>query len=174
MILSFDVGITNLAYCLIETLPDHKIIRWDVCKIPSNNMPQLIAFLDALNFDASKIDIVLVEKQPARNCKMRIIEHVLLTFFLTKSFKKVISFNPKLKLGSLGKTIKGKQNYSTRKKYGIILTNRFLSDFPQCPEIDNTFKNNSKKDDLSDSLLQALSYCNPSLVESLQQCIMTI
>ena len=173
MILSFDVGITNLAYCLIETT-SHKIKKWDVCKIPSNNMKQLIGFLDSLNFDSTAIDLVLVEKQPSRNCKMRIIEHILLTFFLVKKFNNVLSFNPKLKLGSLGKSVKGKQNYSTRKKYGIIMTNRFLLDYPQSSEIKNTFNTNSKKDDLSDSLLQALSYCNPSLVESLQQCIMTI
>ena len=137
-------------------------------------MKQLIGFLDSLNFDSTAIDLVLVEKQPSRNCKMRIIEHILLTFFLVKGFNNVISFNPKLKLGSLGKSVKGKQNYSTRKKYGIIMTNRFLLDYPQSSEIKNTFNTNSKKDDLSDSLLQALSYCNPSLVESLQQCIMTI
>ena len=64
-------------------------------------MKQLIGFLDSLNFDSTAIDLVLVEKQPSRNCKMRIIEHILLTFFLAKGFNNVLSFNPKLKLGSL-------------------------------------------------------------------------
>lgn len=176
MILSFDVGITNLAYCVISD-DATTIHRWDVCKIPSpqQNLDGLIAFLNDLNFDTDVITTVLVEKQPSRNCKMRILENILLTYFKVKSFTHVTSFSPKLKLGKdLGKLVKGKSNYSTRKKYGILLTTRYLKDYAQSETIQDVFEKHKKKDDLSDALLQGLCYIRSSLVDELSTCIVTV
>lgn len=175
MILSFDVGIKNLAFCAVtENL---MIQKWEVCTIPSpqTNFDGLITFMNSLDFDPTTVSTVLVEKQPSRNCKMRIMEAILMTFFKVKGFDKVVSFNPKLKLGKeLGKTIKGRSNYSTRKKYGILLTNRFITDYPQSESMRTAFEKHKKKDDMSDALLQALCYMQPALVENLGKCIVTI
>ena len=32
-ILSFDVGIVNLAYCIIETVPEPKLLYWEIIEL---------------------------------------------------------------------------------------------------------------------------------------------
>jgi len=104
-ILSFDVGIINLAYCIFDSTTS-KITHWgiiDLCDrksesnkvkfsatVPSGNKSiakaandihiTLIKSLDNLAF-LLEVDYVVIEKQPSFNPKMRIIGGCLQSYF---------------------------------------------------------------------------------------------
>jgi hypothetical protein len=156
MILSFDVGIKNLAYCVLDSTTFH-ILAWNVCQIPTD-IHQQLEYLDTCDFWNVSFDTVIIEKQPARNVKMRLVENTLSVYFFMKGVKFVSSYNSKHKLGSLGKHIKGVKNYNVRKKYGIAMTNSFIQDTHTHTQYAEFFNKHKKKDDLSDCLLQALTY----------------
>ena len=63
IILSFDIGIKNLAYCLIDS-EDKTILDWNVLDCSGTNEAlRVIQELDALEY-LREADIVLIEKQP--------------------------------------------------------------------------------------------------------------
>ena len=166
-LLSFDVGIKNLAYCIFDS-QSQQIQNWNIIDITAkkneNECAHMVTLLD--NYpELLNNDLVLIEKQPSRNNKMRIIEGLLNAYFVIKGLtnkesdiQKVIVYSAKHKLGN--DTFKGKSNYSQRKKLGVFRTEAFLQQYPQTDEFHDMFINSKKKDDLADSLLQALSYVN--------------
>ena len=182
-ILSFDVGIVNLAYCIIDN--DLKIEKWEIITIPSEKKfsahistsgvselyINLIKELDNRKFMLD-VDIVLIEKQPSFNPKMRIIAGCLQTYFYIRGvvdkvdpIKSVEFFSPKNKLkcytgpaldiSKNGKTVKGK--YAQTKKMGVAIARVKLQEYSETNFVD-FFEKNKKKDDLSDCYLQALTY----------------
>ena len=174
--LSFDVGCKNLSYCKMNS-ETHQIIDWNVCAIPTNgtNVQKVVEFLyETFQQDLllGLIDTVLVEKQPPRNVKMRLIETILLVFFATRHVKTVLSYSAKHKLGSAGKQTRGKKNYSLRKKMSIVMCGAYLEKIDD-PAHTAMFQKSKKKDDLSDALLQYLSYIKYDL-DSLQDKIIDL
>ena len=196
-ILSFDVGIINLAYCIIETgeiNPESfkiihgesfpKILYWEIinneisnfnAKISSSSVSDLYINL-IKNLDHRKhlldVDIVLIEKQPSFNPKMRIIAGCLQTYFYIRgvvdrnSIQSVEFFSPKNKLkcysgpeldisSKNGKIVKGK--YAQTKKMGVAIAKVKLEEYSESEWL-KVFENSKKKDDLSDCYLQALTY----------------
>jgi hypothetical protein len=153
--LSFDVGQKNLAFCKVN-LETHDIVEWNVISLPTT-LQSIVKHLEQA-FPVDDVTLILVEKQPARNVKMRIIETILMTYFLTKGIKTVLSYSAKHKLGSVGKTIKGKTNYTMRKKMSVVMCKTYISRTANMEEWIILFDKSKKKDDLSDSLLQYLSY----------------
>lgn len=166
-ILSFDVGIKNLAYCILKK-DTNEIVAWSVVDIPIVLSNQL-QFFDNCDFWKYPFDCVIIEKQPAQNIKMRMLENTLNVYFILKNIPNVSTFSSKHKLGSIGKETKGKHNYLTRKKYGIAMTKVYL----ETSSFEEFFFKHKKKDDLSDCLLQALAY-NKYNVDSLQSGIITL
>lgn len=94
-ILSFDVGVKNLAYCLFEyhNLKDFQIQEWDVLDLscaaekgkkgPSLNTQSdvLLGKLKEL-FETSHVDYVLIENQPVlKNPTMKTIQIIIYTYF---------------------------------------------------------------------------------------------
>ena len=81
-ILSFDVGIKNLAYCITN---NEVIEKWEVLDITANakesNCAKLVTILDTCE-GLLDCDLVLIEKQPSKNNKMRIIEGLLNAYFV--------------------------------------------------------------------------------------------
>ena len=181
-VLSFDVGIVNLAYCIIETSDGNnygngsnniKITNWenismentkDQCVFHTN----LINNLDSRSQLLDKIDIVLIEKQPSFNPKMRIVSGCLQTYFyirgvIDSEYKvKMIRFiSPKLKFNCYtGPEIQvtGKKKYTRTKKMGVEICKFKLKEHSESDDIIKLFESSPKKDDLADSYLQALSY----------------
>jgi hypothetical protein len=185
-ILSFDVGIVNLAYCIIETEPV-KILNWEIIElgkkgnsftahITTSGISELyitlINKLDERPF-LLNVDVVLIEKQPSFNPKMRIIAGCLQTYFYIRGvvdavdkIKSVEFFSPKNKLkcydgpeldisSKNGKIVKGK--YAQTKKMGIAIARSKLEEYSETDKL-TFFENSKKKDDLSDCYLQALTY----------------
>ena len=150
-ILSFDVGIINLAYCIIETVPEPKILHWEIitinetaknftAHISSSGVSELyINLIKQLDLRPVLLetDIVLIEKQPSFNPKMRIIAGCLQTYFYIRGvvdrknnpINSVEFFSPKNKLkcytgpeldiSKNGKIVKGK--YAQTKKMGVAI-----------------------------------------------------
>uniref|UniRef100_A0A6C0B029 Mitochondrial resolvase Ydc2 catalytic domain-containing protein n=1 Tax=viral metagenome TaxID=1070528 RepID=A0A6C0B029_9ZZZZ len=190
-ILSFDVGIVNLAYCIIEKNGNEefpKILHWEIIELTKkgNTFSAHIAtsgiaelYLTLINqLDQRKhlcdVDIVLIEKQPSFNPKMRIIAGCLQTYFYIRGvvdkpvdkIRSVEFFSPKHKLkcydgpeldisSKNGKIVKGK--YAQTKKMGVAIARTKLEEYSESSQM-TFFENHKKKDDLSDCYLQALTY----------------
>lgn len=164
MILSFDVGIKNLAYCLIDT-SEHtwNILDWNIIDCTSNNnILTLIKELDTLP-QLLESSVILIEKQPSFNPKMRIIGGCLYTYFTLRIAHeqnknvKILFYSAKHKLKNVNVAqVVAKTKYSRNKKLAIEETKFLLKDSDWL----KYFLSNKKKDDLADSLLQGLSYIN--------------
>jgi hypothetical protein len=175
-ILSFDVGIINLAYCIFDT-SNSKILHWEVislentkdhCKLHIN----LIRELDNRIHLTHEIDTVLIEKQPSFNPKMRIIAGCLQTYFFIrgvidcekiqkKQIKVIKFFSPKHKLKCHNGPqieVTGSTKYAQTKKMGVIICREKLNQNNEPFEIKQIFEKSKKKDDLSDCYLQAITY----------------
>lgn len=179
IITSFDVGIKNLGVCKIEYTNDNSvteygitcnILFWDVLNIgeeseisESNYAIHLVECLDKYP-ELTDTDIVLIEKQPFFNPKMRSLSNVIQTYFIIRGIKdaqriqKVLFFLPKNKLQVYqGPRIECnlKTKYSRTKRIGIEQCKCLISHNTEYTERFMKFK---KKDDAADSLLQALCY----------------
>lgn len=154
MILSIDPGIKNLSFCIIDEV---KIYEWkniDLNKFEGTMCEKLSFCLN--NYDFSKCDIVLIERQPSINKKTVAIVHYLEMYFINYA---VILYNSKNKL----KHYKGdkydhlKSKYYRNKKMSVDMCTKLI--LKNSPFYD-FFHNSKKKDDLADCFLQATSYIN--------------
>jgi hypothetical protein len=159
ILLSFDIGIKNLAYCLIDTT-DNSILDWNVLDCNgSNETLRVIEEIDSLPYLTSA-DIVLLEKQPSFNPKMRNISTALYVYFIIRIQHeqnkncKILFYSAKYKLRCSDIQIvhKCKSKYRQNKNLGIVHTRALLTTHK------DFFENHKKKDDLADCYLQALSY----------------
>lgn len=156
MIVSIDVGIKNLAICVLK---DKSIVLWKLINISygSNMCLSIINELDDI-YDIIKDSIILIERQMTK--KMCNIQCYLEMYFRLKNFTSVIIYSPKYKLAGSGKenSGKGKQNYNARKKAAISLCEEWINKNKQNEDIDKIWKETKKKDDIADTLLMAISY----------------
>lgn len=172
IILSFDVGIINLAYCIWDT-DTCKIREWEVitlenCRDNSKVQINLIKSLDQRK-SLLNVDTVLIEKQPSFNPKMRIISGCLQTYFYIRGvvdqpmIKDLVIFSPKHKLKcytgpELVIESKAKTKYSQTKKMGILIAREKMNEFDELQSWSKFFDSHKKKDDLADCYLQAITY----------------
>ena len=175
IILSFDVGIINLAYCIFDTA-SCKILHWEVITLDNHASSYNKLYINLINeLDKRKhmlnVQLVLIEKQPSFNPKMRIVAGCLQTYFFIRGvvdspengIKNVEFFSPKHKLKCYtGPPIvldsKNKSKYSQTKKMGVIIAQSKLEEFNETLNIKLLFNESKKKDDLSDCYLQAITY----------------
>lgn len=168
-VISIDVGIKNLSYVILK---GSKIIEWSILNIEPKKDESLcetmVYTLDKVLETFSDCDHVVIEKQPSRNNKMRIVEGLLNAYFVIKgkcdpnsSISKVITFSAKHKLNDHIKKMKnfvGNKGYTARKKLSVEFTKQFLTEHDQEPWVREMFYASKKKDDLADCLLQGLKY----------------
>ena len=191
MILSFDIGIKNLAYCILYKNEDNTITieKWDnlqlleddeKCKgFPLNEITKRM--YNKLNTELEDYDIteVLLENQPClKNPVMKSIQMIIYGFFQYQTIIlgrkinniKLINASNKLKVGknldeinNKEYIIKIKNKYTRNKKLAIEYTNWILEHrIKNHEKLYEYFNNNKKKDDLADSFLQGLYYINLS------------
>lgn len=153
-VLSIDVGIKNLGVCIYER-DEKKIIYWDVLVLTNKGYASArdVKQLFDKMLESVCVDFVIVEKQPSRNVRMRVIEHMILMYWTMKDVVN-ISYSSKHKLSEQVGEFKGKKNYRERKKISIQIVSEMMKTDPY----GTFFEQSRKKDDLSDSYLQALSY----------------
>jgi len=155
MILSIDCGIKNLAMCLIDP-STKKIQQWDVSGIPPKHADGIFpCMIRHLNDKPWVLDsqTVIIEKQPDRNRGMKSIENLLHVYFLMKN-KSVVIWDARHKIPDHAGA--GKAMYAKRKKASIERARKFI-------EGGNAnwipfFDAHKKKDDLADTVMQALSF----------------
>jgi hypothetical protein len=177
-ILSFDVGIKNLSYCLIC---DEEIIDWDLISLQEEDdkskkgkslsevTPKLFRLLKE-KFEHHIIDHVVIENQPVmKNPTMKSIQMLIYSYFY---YLKTIDLIPidsvefigastKVKLAEnilKSKEIefeKGTNKYKYNKAISIKCVIELLQSNSSLLEF---FNDHKKKDDLADCYLLALVY----------------
>jgi len=172
ILLSFDIGIKNLAYCQIDT-NTKDILDWCVldCSVNKNAVLSVIEQLESVP-NLMESHIILLEKQPSFNPIMRIIQTAIYVYFTIRlNYEqnlntKILYYSAKNKLKICNSTNildsktkgRGKQakqrNYYLNKKAAIEETIHLLKDTPFLPFL----QKHKKKDDLADCYLQALAY----------------
>lgn len=182
-ILSFDIGIKNLAFCLFEydtadPLVNFTILEWDVINIvdETNDHGNDNMFLK-LNelFEQAHLDYVVIENQPAmKNPVMKTIQVMVYSYFKQmqllngKAIKEIKMCNASnklryaMKLSPIGElnlktpeTNKYKRNKEAAIAYALLLLH--VNDKKDNIAFFTSFK---KKDDLADTLLQGLYFCS--------------
>lgn len=175
-IISFDCGITNLAWCVYDNDTD-RIIDWQVknIKLPERQhlKEHLIRSLDQLGFgdvpalcDGNDAVHVVIERQPSKNSICKGIESTLENYFLIRgiidrppdsNIKRVCVFNAKHKLAGQ-KIVRGKKAYRERKQRSIELASQL--DCVKHSSWSGYLQSLLKQDDACDALLQAKAYCD--------------
>lgn len=161
ILLSFDIGIKNLAYCMLDTT-DKTILDWNIIDCSDKNETlKAIKELDSLPHLLCS-DIILLEKQPSFNPKMRTMSTAIYVYFILRiqheqnRLIKILFYAAKYKLKCCDIQIehKTKSKYRQNKNLGIEHTRHLLLTHK------NFFESNKKKDDLADCYLQGISYIN--------------
>jgi hypothetical protein len=157
-ILSIDVGIKNLAMCLIEERTK-LVLEWDVSGVPPQHADglfrTLIRHLDAKPWTLTA-KTILIEKQPGQNKTMKSVENLLHVYFLLKCpTSETIIYDARHKVPDV--VGRGKVQYRKRKQAAIDRCRLFLNEEPNRHWREN-FIQSQKKDDLADTVMQALSY----------------
>jgi len=190
--LSFDVGSKNLAYCLIDN-ESVKILDWNVMDIGAatydKQCSKLIEALDNIDYscgysgDVKQNIIVLIEKQPSLNPKMRVISGQIQMYYALEKqsclqnddltfISKIVYYSPKFKL--MAYTPMENDIPIIVKKYSTAYSYRKNLSIQHCNITINRKKDNvliqdqkwldffnslgSKKDDAADSFNQSLAY----------------
>lgn len=159
MLLSIDCGIKNLAMCLID--PETKRIhKWECAGIPPMHadgvFPCLVRHLNERPWMLES-KRVLIEKQPDRNRTIKAVENLLHTYFLIKE-KEVIIYDARHKIPDVAGA--GRAKYVERKKVSIERARKFLTETSVNQHWIPHFDKSKKKDDLADTVMQALSFIN--------------
>lgn len=155
MLLSIDVGIRNLGMCLIDPVTK-KIQHWDATGIPPEHSDGLFLCLREhmrarpWTLTASK---VLIEKQPDKNKTMKSVEHFLTAYFICHD-KDVQVYDARHKIPDVSGP--GRTMYLKRKRVSVERCSEFLKEHN--PDRQEWFSKQKKKDDLADSVMQALSF----------------
>lgn len=164
-VISFDCGISNLAYCFLTMSASGKpnILKWENVNLRSMGniklaIESLVNFLDD-NPWMLDVDAVAVEQQTMANTRMKVISHALQTYFISKNRRIRVHFvSPKSKFKCCGTKrfeINVKTNYRRNKKLAEEMTKYLIGD---STELMDYFCRQKKKDDLADSFLQGLYF----------------
>jgi len=165
LLLSIDVGIRNLAMCLMDQ-NDKRIVQWDVSGVPPQHQDGLFPCLrDHLDDKPWVLDaeVVLIEKQPNKNRGMGAVQNFLHAYFVIHK-KNTIIYDARHKVPDVCGP--GKAMYKKRKQTAIDRTHEHL----KTPDSINApwlpmFEGSKKKDDLADTFLQGKSYIDRRVVE---------
>ena len=162
MILSIDVGIRNLAMCMLDEDRENLVTDWDVSGVPPEHKDGLyISLRDHLDARPWVLGAktILIEKQPDRNKKMISVMHFLHSYFIIKCPKaETILYDARHKIPDVAGP--GKAQYNKRKKVAIQRCEEFIRSNSVNSHWIDTFVKSKKKDDLADTVMQALSFVN--------------
>jgi hypothetical protein len=162
MILSIDVGTKNLALCLLDEDSSNLVREWDVDGIPPQHADGVYASLRNHLDERPWVltaKTILIEKQPDRNKKMVSVMHFLHAYFIIKCPQaETILYDARHKIPDVAGP--GKAQYNKRKKVSIERCESFIRDGPTNAHWLDVFIKSKKKDDLADTVMQALSFVN--------------
>jgi hypothetical protein len=160
MLLSIDCGIKNLAMCLIDP-KTKKIHQWDVSGIPPQHADGIYPCFKRHLAERPWVltaDTVLIEKQPDRNRGMKSVENFLHAYFVINGERDVIIYDARHKIPDIAGA--GRARYTQRKNASIERARKFIHDTSLNSNWIEHFDKHKKKDDLADTVMQALSFIN--------------
>ena len=157
IILSFDIGTRNFAFCLVHYKEGECTIQnWNNINLQGETAEECssacVAFLKeyTTNLPDNHNTYVLIERQLPQNIPCMCLSHTVFAFFLTRFKDMNVSFvgannKPLLNLGK------------RRKAEAIQAITRYLNATPRHAVFKDWFQSQNKKDDLADCLLQILA-----------------
>jgi hypothetical protein len=166
-VISFDVGIKNLAYCIMD---NDLITKWDVVDIGGKTLDDvsdnLIQLLDdmMLTNDFQELT-VLIENQPVmKNPTMKSIQMIIYSYFrilhvhreYTIDVHHVSAMRKNKYMTTKGYDIK-KKDYKSNKLNSILCVQDWLKS-KSFEHWETHLQARKKKDDLCDCLIQIISY----------------
>ena len=169
MILSIDVGSKNLALCVLKKGPDvlgrdDTVIQWRVFELPAPVSSGVLCDVLEEVLDAWDYDEVVIERQPGKNQLMNRIQHYCEMLFYCKN-KRVTVIDARNKLSFAARTTwwpasisADNWTYRTRKSAAVKSVRAFLEDTES--SFEHFYEASAKKDDLADSLLQAMAHAH--------------
>lgn len=177
-VLSFDLGLRNLAWCLLDYAAsgEFTILDWNVesclddsVNVNATSLELLVGPFVTLmtrlfqTTDLKGLDALLIESQPMghgrsfggtsmggspRNLKTKVLSHVVQAMALQQGFTNIHFISPVLKLRECPIPFR-ERNYRDNKKWAIEKTSALIEG-----RSIETFVG-SKRDDLADAFLQA-------------------
>lgn len=185
--ISFDIGVKNLALCILKYEETITILDWKIITLAEtkkeakdiNDLSEIIYMeMDAIignlkDAGYNTIDYVLIENQPSNlNGVMKTIQHIIYSYYNLLKYwdglvKKVVLVNASLKLKNhtyqpsivinkeTSKKTFRRDKYKNNKQNSIEICREYIKNDNFLIEL---FNSNKKKDDLSDSCLQTVSY----------------
>jgi len=162
MILSFDIGLKNMAYCIVTVDSEnhlHEIVDWSLVTLESSSIytlaDSIISTCEKL-FTGKTFTEILIENQPCMKAPtMKSIQMIIFTY-MRIHFKDaniyMCSAANKLKVSRNKTGIK--LTYTQKKKRAVELTREYIQGAPLEP----FFSGCKKRDDLADAYLQAVYY----------------
>lgn len=157
MLLSIDVGIKNLAMCLIDP-KTKRIHHWEVDGVPPLHKDGLYKCFNRHLKERPWVleaNTVLIEKQPDRNRGIKSVENFLHAYFIIND-KDVIIYDARFKIPDVAGP--GRAKYLERKAASIARAKAFINAVGPNREWVPIFERHKKKDDLADTVMQALSF----------------
>ena len=173
---SFDVGLKNMSMCVVD-FNNHDFVmrKWVNISMKGKNISdftnETIEKLRIHNFGC--LDYVLIEQQINRNTQMKVISHIIQSFFICEvkiPSNRIIFVSPKKRLdntslrhGTVVQAVKnelGVENVYTRsefKKISVAIASKYLLD-EKHGYWKEFFDAQDKKDDYADSLVQAIAW----------------
>lgn len=182
-VLSWDCGLSNLAYCLLEDVNtaenEVKIRMWENFSLNTLNISDavdnLVTALDERPW-MLQVDHICIESQLQVNTTMKALSHCIQTYFLTKSRSVPVNntdgttlttkIGPKVhfvapqskfKVCSVPEPAPGGPGHNRNKKVAIAMAKKMLT-----KEKDRTsleyINSHKKQDDLADSFLQGVYF----------------
>ena len=160
MLLSIDVGVRNLAMCMMTPVT-RSLVQWEVGSLATRTHPSVFVacreYLDARPW-LLEADVVLIERQPDRNKLVKSIEHFMHAYFVIKMPNAAtMLYDARHKVPDIKG--KGKALYRQRKLAAVQRCENFIQGhIENCSKWYAHFTESKKKDDLADTVMQALSY----------------
>ena len=165
-VLSVDVGTVNMGVCLYDS-GTQAIAHWTVLAVDrgvqlcEGVLEVMQKLWDSLHELQTPVDKVIIEKQSKRSLRMQAVQNYVHMFCVMQGAPTLV-YSPVNKLKGTGQENSGRSNYRARKKAAISLTQQWLAEHPQAAGVVAEFGSAKKRDDLADSLLQALAFCRGS------------
>ena len=153
---SFDVGIKNLAFCIWDG-EKRQILKWEVVSMPTKSeegiFGELKHILESRMNDFKMCDVIVVERQPTVAKRIMCGIQYFIQGYFTGTGIRAIDFDPAMKVHAPGR---GGKAYRNRKKMSVDMCKQFILE--NCREWVEFFNKHAKKDDLADTIMQALAF----------------